>query len=203
MKYLQIRSVEDLLSILKIHPLSLKRWFKNYPFGSNSDNCAIRNKVLVGKPVIAAFMGISVKTLKRWFVKYPTLPVERAQYRCYALTNNLMLWKVYRELRKMPDSCIAVANDRIATNYAAFMGVTKKFYLEHYIRRYDPNHPFLRARIYRARHYRKTVEKALELLWLSRSLLEPSADNDRRRIFYTLSPPWLVTQNKRVVSTGC
>lgn len=202
MTYPQIKNVDELPIILKIHPVSLKRWFKNYPFGTHSDNRAIRNKLLVGKPVIAAFLGISVKTLKRWFVRYPNLPIERAQYRCYALTNNLMLWKVYRELRKMPDSCIDAANDRIATNNATFMGVTKKFYLEHYIRRYDPDHPFLRARMHRTRHYSKTIERALKLLWLRRSLLGSSADNERRRIFYNLTPPVLTVKDKKVANTS-
>jgi hypothetical protein len=200
MEYPKIKSIDDLPVILGILPTSLKRWFKNYPFGNHSDCHKIKNKLLAGKPVIAAFMGISEKTLKRWFVKYPTLPIERTQYRCYALTNNLMLWKVYRELEKIPESRIAAAYDRVVTNLATFYGVGKKFYLDYYVRRYNPEHPFLRARAFRTRHYRNTVDKAVKLLWLSRSLLNPPVVNKGLEKLYLLSPPELFMQSKNIAN---
>lgn len=200
MEYQKIKSIDDLPIILGILPTGLKRWFKNYPFGNHSDCLKIKNKLLVGKPVIAAFMGISEKTLKRWFVKYPDLPIERTQYRCYALTNNLMLWKVYRELEKVPESCIAAANDRIVTNLATFYDVSKKFYLDHYVRRYYPEHPFLRARVFRTRHYRNTVDNAAKLLWLSRSLINPPVVNKGLEKLYFLSPPELFMHSKKITN---
>jgi hypothetical protein len=196
----KIKSIDELPIILGMLPTGLKRWFNNYPFGNHSDCTKIKNKLLVGKPVIAAFMGISEKTLKRWFVKYPTLPIERTQYRCYALTNNLMLWKVYQELEKVPESCIAAAYDRVVTNLAAFLHVTKKFYLDYYVRRRNPDHPFLRTRVFRIRHYRTTVDKAAKLLWLSRSLLNPPGVNKGLEKLYRLSPPELFVKGKKIAN---
>jgi hypothetical protein len=189
MKYQAIKTVDELPELLNIHPNSLKRWFKNYPFAKNTDDQEIRDRVLVGKPVIAAFMGISVKTLKRWFVKYPDLPIERAQYRCYALTNNLMHWKVNRELQKTPPSRIAAACDRIASNLAQLCDVSKKYYISRYVRSYNPEHPALKVHNYRVRHQAKTIEKTLKLFCLRRSF----NDSDEHSLFFEkicfLSPP--------------
>jgi hypothetical protein len=189
MEYQKIKSIDELPEILGILSTSLKRWFKNYPFGKHSDCQDIKNKLLLGKPVIAAFMGISEKTLKRWLVKYPDLPIERTQYRCYALTNNLMFWKVKRELQKVKSSHIAAANDRIVTNLATMMDVSKRFYLDHYIRDYYPDHPFLKLRSHHTRCYAKTVNKVLKLFYLSRSLLESSVRSMWYEKIYNLSSP--------------
>ncbi|MHB8059073.1 MAG: hypothetical protein ACYDHC_14430 [Desulfuromonadaceae bacterium] len=174
MEFLRIKSIDELPVIFGIHPTALKRWFKTYPFGKHSDCHDIKNKLLVGKPVIAAFMGISEKTLKRWFVKYPDMPIERTQHRCYAFTNNLMLWKVRSELQKTKAAHLAAANDWLASKHAAMMDVSKRFYLDHYIRPYYPNHPFLKLQRPRTRCYAKTMNKVLKLLFLSRTLLDTS-----------------------------
>lgn len=98
----KVFAVDAVYELLEIPPLRRKGWFKTFPFNKWSDNPALRDKLLVGKPVIAAFLGISEKTLKRWFLKYPDLPVVREQYRCVALTNHLMLWKIAQELDRLP-----------------------------------------------------------------------------------------------------
>jgi hypothetical protein len=56
---------------------------------------------LIGKPVIAGFMGISEKTLKRWFDKYPDLPITRGGHRCYALSDKILWWIQEKQLDKV------------------------------------------------------------------------------------------------------
>lgn len=140
------------------------------------------DKLLIGKPVIAAFLGISEKTLKRWFLKYPDLPIMRQQYRCYAVTNYLMLWKIAHDLERLPKSQFEAARARVVSETAERMGVTKKHYVATYVTqsRYGLEKPNEYLRIRQTGHYRKTVEKAMKLLLLSVKL---SRDDHRDSIW--------------------
>lgn len=118
-----------------------------------------KDKVLVGKPVIAAFLGISVKTLKRYFNevhKCHNIPVQREQYRCLALSNHLIFWQVTCEINKF-DSRIVDKAQNIA--HAEILGVSLKYYMTYYV--YDdlPHLDRLRTKKY----YKKTVDKIVNL----------------------------------------
>jgi len=125
----KIFTVNAVYDLLEIPPSRRKGWFKTFPFNKWSDNPVLLDKLLIGKPVIAAFLGISEKTLKRWFLKYPDLPIMRQQYRCYAVTNYLMLWKIAHDLERLPKSQFEAARARVVSETAERMGVTKKHYL--------------------------------------------------------------------------
>lgn len=178
MDYEQITNVDELLTILQVNPLGLKKWYKIYPFGKLSDNPAIRDKVLVGKPIIAAFLGISEKTLKRWFKKYPELPVLRTTHRCYALTNNLMLWKVAGELDRSSESLLRAARSQMYANIASQTGVTKKYFIETYVTksRYTLENQRPHKRLRHKRFYRKTIDRTIKLLLLRHLFLNPDVD---------------------------
>ena len=119
------------------------------------------NIILVGKPVIAAFMGVSEKTLKRWFVKYPGLPVQREKYRCYALINNLIIWAIQSELDKLDSNLVKKAK------YIA-MSEQHGVCLEHFMKNYvyksqyrdEPNKSRLRTK----KHYKKTVDRVVSMV---------------------------------------
>lgn len=168
----KISTVEEVHGLLKIPPPCRKGWFKTYPFNRWSDNPALYDKLLVGKPVIAAFLGISGKTLKRWFLKYPGLPVIRQQYRCYAVTSDLMLWKIARDLDQLPPSQFEAARARIISDQAKRMGMTQKHFVATYVTqsRYKIATPVTHKRIRRTGHYRKTIDKTLKLLRLFHEL---------------------------------
>lgn len=168
----KVFTVDAVYELLEIPPLRRKGWFKTFPFNKWSDNPALHDKLLVGKPVIASFLGISEKTLKRWFLKYPELPVIRQQYRCYAMTNDFMLWKITQELQQLKKSHFEAAHARMISDAAAFMGMTQKHYVATYITksRYRVDKPVEHIRIRRTGHYRKTVDNTLKLLRLFQKL---------------------------------
>ena len=164
----QISSIEEIHELLKIPPSRRKGWFKTFPFNKWSDNPALYGKGLVGKPAIAAFWGISEKTLTRWFKRYPELPVIRHPYRCYTVTNVLMLWKITQDLKKLPPSQFDAVFARIISEKAELLGVTRKHFVETYITksRYNGGDGITQKRIRKTRHYRKTVDKTAKLLSL-------------------------------------
>jgi hypothetical protein len=175
----KIPTLDAVYGILEIPPLCRKGWFKTFPFNKWSDNPALYDKLLVGKPVIAAFLGISEKTLKRWFLKYPDLPVIRQQYRCFAMTNDLMLWKIAQDLDRLPQSQLEAVRARMIFEKAERMGVTQKHYVATYVTqsRYSLETPVSHIRIRRTGHYRKTVDKALKLLRLFHELSHDNPDS--------------------------
>jgi len=178
----KISTLEAVQELLEIPQSRRKGWFKTFPFNKWSDNPALNDKLLVGKPVIAAFLGISEKTLKRWFVKYPDLPVIRQQYRCYAMTNHLMLWKIAQDLDRLPKSQFEAARAKMISDAADFMGMTQKHYVATYVtqRRYRIEKPIDYMRIRRTGHYRKTVEKAIKLLRLFHKLSRGERSDSNR-----------------------
>ncbi len=58
------------------------------------------NIILSGKSAIAAFMGVSTKTLTRWFVLYPDLPITRNGYRYLSSSNDLLWWYMKKDIEK-------------------------------------------------------------------------------------------------------
>ncbi len=164
--------------MLEILPACRKGWFKTFPFNKWSDNPALHDKLLVGKPTISAFLGISEKTLKRWFKKYPELPILRCQYRCYAITNELMLWRIRQHLRKLLPSQFDAAYYRIVSDRAEHMGVTLNHFVAMYITqsRFIVEPPIVHKRLRKTGHYRKTIDRTLKLLFLNRILTKESLD---------------------------
>lgn len=129
------------------------------------------NKMLVGKPVIAAFLGISDKTLKRYLNeshKCHDIPVQRGQHRCIAITNDLLIWSINSELNKL-DSALVEKAGYIAA--AEFLRISFEHYMKHYVYasqcRVETNNRRLRTRCY----YAKTVNKAVNLIKLKSKLL--------------------------------
>src|SRR6056297_2950880 len=118
----EVKTAKQLDLLLNVPSKHRKCWFKTFPFNEWSNNPDLRGKLLVGKPIIAGFLGVSVKTFKKWFVVHPTRPVIRTQYRCYAFTDNLMLWKVAGELDKLRPSHFEAARSTLIGDIAAGMG---------------------------------------------------------------------------------
>jgi len=123
-----------------------------------------RNKILVGKPVIASFLGISEKTLKRYFKedhKLHDIPILRDQYRCLAFANDLFIWLITSELNKIENKLVEKAH-YIAM--ADFLDVTFEHYMEHYIYQSkslkEPNKSRLRTKKY----YSKTIDKVVQMV---------------------------------------
>ena len=106
-------------------------------------------------------MGISEKTLKRWFVKYPTLPVIKSGYRCLACTDWLMLWSVAMQLDEVPENLIYQAK-------ADSMGMSIEEYMARYV--YQTVYPdgigSQGKRKDHPKYYRKSIERTQKLLSL-------------------------------------
>lgn len=116
------------------------------------------NIILVGKPVIASFMGISEKTLKRWFVKYPDLPIQREQYRCYALTNYLIIWGMQKQLDKLDSKLVKKARYIVMSELS---GVTLEHYMKYYVYKSQYRDETNKTRLRTKKYYNKTVNRVV------------------------------------------
>ncbi|WP_224982728.1 hypothetical protein [Geomonas agri] len=123
-------------------------------------------KLLVGKPVIAGFLGISEKTLKRYLNqdhKLNTIPIVREPHRCLSTTNILLLWLIELELNKIDETLVEKARCIVTAQH---LRVSLEHFMEHYIYgsqyRIEPNNNRLRTRKY----YKKTVDRVVSLVRL-------------------------------------
>ncbi|HAR38570.1 MAG TPA: hypothetical protein DCS09_08400 [Porphyromonadaceae bacterium] len=124
------------------------------------------DKILVGKPIIAGFLGVSEKTLKRYFKedhKLNSIPIVREQYRCLSVTNYLLIWIIDRELEKIDNKLVEKARCVVTAQH---LRVSLEHFMEHYIYssqcREEPNTNRLRTK----RYYRKTVDATVGLVRL-------------------------------------
>jgi hypothetical protein len=138
-----------------------KDFFKRYPEYDRLgwiDNRLIHEQILRGKPEIAAFMGISVKTLEVWHRnnKFPDLPVSWGNPVSYAITDELLYWKTRIEFLKIPEGL-----KRTAIAYLA--GCTIRDLREKYI-------PVTQRTIFQTRYSERKILEAAHLIQLRRQL---------------------------------
>jgi hypothetical protein len=116
-------------------------FFKTYPLSvRDRDYEGVYGQTLTGKPEIAAFMGITVKTLETWrkINKYPDMPIQWGTPASLAETDLLLYWKTNTEISKMSEglkrSAIAyLMGTSVETLRNGFLPVSKRtFYKSRY-----------------------------------------------------------------------
>jgi hypothetical protein len=121
-------------------PAEFATFFKLYPFSVRGHNLDRGYGILLtGKAEIAAFLGITVKTLETWrkSTKFADLPIRWGMPASYAITDFLLLWKLETEISKMPEglkrTAIAYEMGITTPELRNFIPVTKRtFYEKHY-----------------------------------------------------------------------
>jgi len=137
-------------------------FFKTYPKQTRNsliDKDRILGQILTGKPEIAAFMGITVKTVRTWINKYPSLPIQTGLPSWKALSDRLLLWKIDQTISRLPEGLII-------TIICQQMGITPRILREKYL----PKHS---KRVVFKNYPKKKLDDALFLL-LTRSIIKDS-----------------------------
>ena len=191
-----IRSTAELEYKLEIRLDNNKmRWtkFKMFPFNTNEYTIdTLKNKILIGKSVISAFMGISEKTLFNKVAKSGSdnkysdtmmPPISKHGNRYCISTNEILFWKVQCEIcnfNKTNPNAIETARSILINKYSDKMRINRKTFLKTYVYT-DNEHTRFNTRptkrkindcnsVHTPSMYRKTLEKALLLLRLHSEL---------------------------------